>query len=130
MTTVSTGFIKGLLAVAFVFIAGVSFSATAQDAVLKSRVAVIASEAKTNIWVSDFPKKTSVVITDSDNNLLSIVSTNDFGAAFISLSKNIKTTVIVKTLDEEIIVSNKAVLKNKSEEQNVVLNANHEVNKA
>ncbi|HEX8460052.1 MAG TPA: hypothetical protein VF623_01425, partial [Segetibacter sp.] len=55
---------------------GFSISASAQATTLKSRVAVVANEAKTNIWVSNFPKKTAVVITDADNNLLTIISTN------------------------------------------------------
>lgn len=105
------------------------FSATAQSSAINSRVSVVTMETKTNIWVSDFPKNTSVVISDSENNLLSVISTNDFGAAFVSLPANIKTVVIVKTLHGEITVSNKAVIKNKPEE-NVAANKNTDLNKA
>lgn len=121
---------KGFLFVALSLICSYYFTASAQNSALNSRVAVVTNETKTNIWVSDFPKKTSVVITDNENNLLSIISTNDFGAAYLSLPTSIKTTVIVKTLDGEIIVSNKAVLKNKQEEQTVVSNKNNDLNKA
>jgi hypothetical protein len=89
----------------------------------------VASETKTNIWISDFPKKTSVVVFDTDDNLLSIVSTNDFGAAYLSLPTGVKNTIIVKTLDGEISASNKAVVKNK-EEQTAVSTAVKEVSKA
>ena len=104
-------------------------SANAQSSP-KSRVAVVANEAKTNIWVSDFPKQTSIVIYDTENNLLSITSTNNFGAAFLSLPKGLKTGVIVKTMDGEVSASNKAVIKNKKEEQNVVSTYHDETNKA
>lgn len=121
---------KVFLIVAISFISSYYFTASAQNAALKSRVAVVSNETKTNIWVSDFPKKTSVVITDNENNLLSIVSTNDFGAAYLSLPTSIKNTVIVKTLDGGIIVSNKAVIKNKKAEQNVVTTTNSDLIKA
>lgn len=91
------------------------FSAAAQTTTTKSRVAVVTNETKTNIWVSDFPKKTTVILSDLNNNLLSITTTNDYGAAFISLPASIETGVIAKTLDGEIIVSNKAFIKDKSE---------------
>lgn len=75
-----------------------------------SRIAVVASAEKTNIWISDFPKSSSVVVFDQDDNLISIVSTNEFGAAFISLPKRITTTIHAKTVNGEISVSNKAVV--------------------
>jgi hypothetical protein len=121
--------IKGFSAAVVLTIA-FCFSATAQEPVLKSRVAVVTNETKTNIWVSDFPKNTSIVVFDSENNLLSILSTNNFGAAFLSLPKGIKTGVLVKTLDGEVSASNKSVIKNKQEEQNVVANYNDDSNKA
>jgi hypothetical protein len=82
--------IKGMCA-AVVLTLAVCFSASAQEVTPKSRVAVVANESKTNIWVSDFPKNTSIIVFDSENNLLSILSTNKYGAAFISLPKGIKT---------------------------------------
>ncbi len=121
---------KATIVSIFIVISGYFFTASAQSTSLRSRVAVVANESKTNIWVSDFPKKTSVVIMDNDDNLLSIISTNDFGAAYLSLPTNIKTTVIAKTLDGEIVVSNKAVLKEKQEEQTVVSDKNKDLNKA
>ena len=103
-------------------------TATAQDSTA-TRVSVVADASKTNIWVSGFPKKTSVVVTDIENNLLTIISTNDFGAAFFSLPLSVKTGITVKTLDGEISTSNNTVIKNKQEE-NVVSNANTDLNKA
>lgn len=121
---------KAFLLVTLSFISSYYFIASAQNTALNSRVAVVSNATKTNIWVSDFPKKTSVVITDNDDNLLSIISTNDFGAAYLSLPTSIKTVVIAKTLDGEIIVSNKAVIKDKQEEQTVVSNKSNDLNKA
>ena len=129
MTSASKCVKKGLVLVILSIILGSYFStAYSQSSILNSRVAVVSNETKTNIWVSDFPRKTSVVITDNENNLLSIISTNDFGAAYLSLPTAIKTGIIVKTLDGEIKASNKAVIKNK--EQNVVSNENSDLNKA
>lgn len=128
MTTVTSYSKKVFLFVTLSIISSFYFNASAQNTASNSRVAVVSNATKTNIWVTDFPKKASVIITDSDNNLLSIVSTNDFGAAFITLPSSING-VVAKTLDGEIIVSNKAVTKNKSEE-NVVAAANGDLNKA
>lgn len=118
-----------MLIVAVILFNTYFFSATAQSPTVNSRVSVTTMENKTNIWVSDFPIMTSVVITDNENNLLSVISTNNFGAAFISLPVKIKTVIIVKTLHGEIMVSNKAVIKNKPEE-NVAANTNADLNKA
>lgn len=109
----------------------VSFSASfAQSNTSKSRIAVVSSESKTNIWVSDFPKQTSVVVLDSENNLLSMVSTNQFGAAFISLPQGITNEVIVKTLNGEVVASRKAVNPKVKEEENVVANEKGNTTKA
>lgn len=116
MKSVITYSKKALLIVFFCAAGSCFFSASAQQKPLNSRVAVVSNETKTNIWVSDFPKKTSVVITDGNDNLLSIVSTNDFGAAYITLPTSIKTVVIAKTLNGEITVSNRAVVKDRPAE--------------
>jgi hypothetical protein len=130
MSTIAAKYLKAFLSVIIV-ITMISFNtANAQSATLNSRVAVVANDTKTNIWVSDFPKKTSVIVYDSENNLLSILTTNDFGAAYLSLPKGIKTGVIVKTLDGGITVSNKAVVKNRQEEQNMVATYQDDSNKA
>ncbi|WP_207495609.1 hypothetical protein [Aridibaculum aurantiacum] len=84
---------------------------------LKSRLAVVALEDKTNIWVSDFPKGSTVVLFDEEDNLITITSTNEYGAAYISLPKTITTTIFAKTMNGEINVSNKAARAVK--EQNV-----------
>lgn len=120
MTSSIAQIVKGTIAI--ILVAFSMNSASAQTAPAKSRVAVVANDTKTNIWVSDFPKNTSIMIFDSEDNLLSMTSTNDFGALFLSLPKGIKTGVIVKTVDGEITVSNKSVIKNKQEEQNIVSN--------
>jgi hypothetical protein len=124
-----SAYLKASLLVATVAISSLCLNASAQNTTANSRIAVVASETKTNIWISDFPKKTSVVVFDTDDNLLSIVSTNDFGAAYLSLPTGVKNTIIVKTLDGEISASNKVVVKNK-EEQTAVSTAVKEVSKA
>jgi hypothetical protein len=74
----------------------------------KSRLSVTATDSKTNILVTGFPAKTTVVVFDNDNNLLSIVSTNDDGAASLTLPSYIVKTIYVKTLNGEIVVSSRA----------------------
>ena len=120
MTPKAAKFFKSFLTVIVAIIALGITSASAQETTLKSRVAVVANDTKTNIWISDFPKNTSVIIYDTEDNLLSILSTNNYGAAYLSLPKGIKTGVIVKTIDGEITASNKAAIRIKSEEQSVV----------
>lgn len=121
--------IKVILAVVAIVIS-MNSTVSAQGTALKSRVAVVANDIKTSIWVSDFPKNTSVVIFDGENNLISITTTNNYGAAFISLPKGVKNGVIVKTIDGEISASNKSVIKNKQEEQNIAANYQDDSNKA
>lgn len=109
-----------VLSIAFTLLGIASTFAQGSDATaLKSRIAVVASETKTSVWVSDFPKSTSVVLFDEENNILSIVSTNEYGAAYIALPKAITSTVFAKTLNSEVSASNKAVLKAGKQEQNV-----------
>ena len=103
-----------------VILSVVSTSAQTGGTELKTRLAVVAAESKTTIWVSDFPKSTSVVLFDEDDNLITIVSTNEFGAAYISLPTSITTTIYAKTMNGEISVSNKAKITNK-QEQNVAV---------
>ena len=130
MTPTTAKFLKGLFTVIVLNIA-IGFTAvSAQTTTLKSRVAVVSNETKTSIWVSDFPKQTSIMIYDSNDNLLSMMSTNDFGAAYLSLRKSVKGGVIVKTIDGEVTASNKTVAKNKTEEQNIVSTYQEESNKA
>jgi hypothetical protein len=73
----------------------------------KSQIAVTTTDSKTNVLVTGFPAKTTVVIFDTENNLLSIVSTNDDGAASVTLPPDIKNTIYAKTLNGEIMVSGK-----------------------
>ena len=128
MSLFTSSITKGLLTI-IISIVMVNF-ASAQTVSDKSRVAVVSNEVKTSIWVSDFPKNTSIIVYDSENNLLSILSTNNYGAAYLSFAKKIKTGVIVKTIDGEITVSNKTVVKNKPEEQNIASTFQEELNKA
>ena len=111
---------RSFIALLAVVLSIVTTSAQTAGTELKSRLAVVAAENKTTIWVSDFPKSTSVILFDEEDNLISIVSTNEFGAAYISLPKSITTTIFAKTMNGEINVSNKAKLTNKSE-QNVAV---------
>ncbi len=97
----------------------------------KSRIAVVDNGNKTRIWVSDFPRKTSVVVTDSENNLLTIVSTNDFGAAYIILPVSVKSRVIVKTLNGEVSASNNNLVNDKNLETDLpTIAADGEMTKA
>ena len=129
MTTSSTKMIR-TFAAAFILTL-VSFSASfAQSNSSKSRIAVVSNESKTNIWVSDFPKQTSIVVLDSENNLLSMITTNQYGAAFISLPQRINSEVIVKTLNGEVVASKKVVSQKVKEEENVVANEKGNTTKA
>ncbi len=95
--------------VAIVILSNISFGKLSAQST--ASVTITTASEKSNVWVSNFPKNASVIIVDSDNNLLSIVSTNEFGAAYIKLNKEIKTAIIVKTMNGEVLVSNKAVIK-------------------
>ena len=118
MKAAATMFMKIIFSI--IVITGFGYSASAQNTAIKSRVSVVSNENKTSIWVSDFPKKTSVVIMDAEYNLISILSTNDYGAAYLSLPSAIKSEVFVKTLNGEIIVSNKPVINGDTKQQNIV----------
>ncbi len=127
MTTTTTKFMKAIVTVIILSI--FSFSAEAQTNT-KSRIAVVTNDVKTNIWVSDFPKQSSVVVVDGENNILSMTSTNEYGAAFITLPRGFNSTLTVRTLNGEVSVSNKAVVKKVKEEENVVTNDGDDTNKA
>lgn len=86
-------------------------NANAQEKAPISRVAITVSHANTNIWISDFPVKTKVMLVDADDNLLGVVTTNQFGAAFTQLSKSVYTQVTARTLNGELQVVNTAVVK-------------------
>ena len=129
MTSQTSYLRTSLLLLSIFALSSMFLTASAQEPVKNSRISVVTNDVKTNIWVSDFPKKTSIVIYDNDDNLLSIVSTNDFGAAYVTLPTSIKTTVIAKTLNGEIKVSNQAVIK-KQDEQTALSSAIKDVEKA
>jgi hypothetical protein len=129
MTSTSAYFRNSFLLVAFFLLSSVCLTASAQNTTLNSRISLVTNDTKTNIWISDFPKKTSIVIFDTDDNLLSIVSTNDFGAAYVSLPTSVKTRVIVKTLNGEVKASNEAVIK-KQDEQTALSAPNKDATKA
>ena len=98
-------------AIAFLIVCSVSADAQ-ETSNLKSRLAIVATETKTTIWVTDFPKQASVVLFDENDNLLSIVATNEYGAAYLSLPTSITATIYAKTMNGEINVSNKAAKTN------------------
>lgn len=97
--------LKAIIAV-IISLSALSLSASAQEAKTTSRVAVVANEIKTKIWVSDFPKNTTVVVMDSENNMLTLTTTNQFGAAYIALPAGTSAKVTVKTLDGGVVASN------------------------
>jgi hypothetical protein len=123
ITQFTTSTIKALVLSLVLFIStAVAVSAQSTEVPsLKSRIAVVATETKTNIWVSDFPKSTSIILFDEESNIIAIQSTNDFGAAYISLPKSITSTIFAKTLNGEVNVSNKAAVKGGKHEQNIVV---------
>lgn len=85
--------------------------ASAQDKAFISRVAVTLDQSHTNIWISDFPVKTKVILVDAEDNILGVVTTNQFGAAYTQLSKSVYTQVTARTLNGELQVANTAVVK-------------------
>jgi hypothetical protein len=112
MITFIEGSIKRCLPVGFIWLMfGISAYAEPiqTNAANKSQLTIIAADSKTNIVVTGFPAKTTVVVFDDQNNLLSIVSTNNDGAVSLTLPSNIKNTIYVKTLNGEIVVSGKTI---------------------
>ena len=97
----------------FLFISLTLFAnlVSAQQKAPISRVAITVDHANTNIWISDFPIKTKVMLVDADDNILGIVTTNQYGAAFTQLSKSVFTQVTARTLNGELQVVNTAVVK-------------------
>ena len=100
----------------FLFISLTLFAnlVSAQQKAPISRVAITVDHANTNIWISDFPIKTKVMLVDADDNILSIITTNQYGAAFTQLSKSVYTQVTARTLNGELQVVNTAVVKSAS----------------
>ena len=114
-------FKKTGLILAIFLVSMLSNQAQSQNVHQPSRVAVTVSDSKTNIWISDFPKKTTVMLVDNENNLLCIISTNDYGAAYTSLNKSVVSTIIARTLNGEINVSNKALIKSEKQQDVMVV---------
>ena len=85
--------------------------AAAQDKALISRVAIIIDQSHTKIWISDFPVKTKVILVDAEDNILGVVTTNQFGAAYTQLLKSVFTQVTARTLNGELQVTNTAIVK-------------------
>jgi len=77
------------------------------SAFTQSKLSVTVDSSKTNLVVTGFPAKTSIVIFDDQNNLLSVISTNVSGSACVMLPSPSKQTFYAKTLNGEIIVSGK-----------------------
>ena len=85
--------------------------AAAQDKAFLSRIAITTDQSHTNIWISDFPVKTKVILVDAEDNILGVVTTNQFGAAYTQLSKSVYTQVTARTLNGELQVANTAIVK-------------------
>ena len=85
--------------------------AAAQDKAFISRVAITIDQSHTNIWISDFPAKTKVILVDAEDNILGVITTNQFGAAYTQLSKLVYTQVTARTLNGELQVANTAIVK-------------------
>ena len=115
----SSKYVRLFVLVLLLMVASLSNIALAQEVTktenLKSRVSIDTGENQTKIWVTDFPKNTSVVIFDIDYNLISVVSTDDYGSAYINVNETIKNWIYAKTLNGEIIVTNKPIIKDGSD---------------
>lgn len=111
--------IHSLLVLMSLIFAGTS--AIAQAKPLISRVAVKEEQGHTKIWISDFPVQTKVLLVDAEDNILGVVTTNQFGAAFTQLSKAVYTQVTARTLNGELQVVNTAVIKPVSENEPVAV---------
>lgn len=51
------------------------------------------------------------MLVDSENNLLGIISTNEYGAAYTTIDKPVLSAIVARTLNGEINVTNKAIVK-------------------
>jgi hypothetical protein len=124
MNQFSTNILKSVCLIIFF----VSTSFCKVSAQTNSRIAVTATGGKTNIWVSDFPKNSTVLLVDADKNILSIVSTNDFGTAFLSLNKAIKTAIVARTMNGDIYVSNEPITKESKKDVETAAVATNTIN--
>ncbi len=115
----------------FVLFLGIfSTSVQGQSANPISRVAITADQSNTSIWISDFPVNTPVMILDADNNLLSIVTTNRFGAAYTQLNTSVSCKITARTMNGDINVSNKAARKTEQSQQYIAKSEQDTPNKA
>lgn len=121
MNTVVSKVTKAIATLVIVMVCGFSAVAAEQGTTLKSRIAVVNNQTKTNIWVSNFPKNTSIIVLDSENNLVTVTTTNAYGATYISLPVNAKGNITVKTINGEVVASNTVVVKEKVQEENLAL---------
>ncbi len=108
----------------------VNKQAFSQNETALSRVAITVENSKTNIWLSDFPKNTSVMLVDADDNLLGIITTNKFGAAYTFLNKSVPATIIARTLNGDVNATNKAVLKEDQPKDDLAFNTLKKIVKA
>lgn len=99
-------------------------SSFSQSTALQSRVAIKIVDAKTSIWISDFPIKATVMLVDGENNLLGMITTNEFGAAYTSLNKVVLSAIVARTLNGEVNVTNKAVIKLEKSQEAVAVSDN------
>lgn len=130
MNPVASKVLKAIVSLVVVLICGFSFSANAQNKATQSRIAVVSNETKTNIWVSNFPKQASIIVLDSENNLITVTTTNAYGATYISLPVNVKNSITVKTMNGEVVASNKVVVKETAPEETLAIAQQEFSNKA
>ena len=119
MNKLPTSFKRILFCFLFVSISLLTNVVSAQEKAPLSRVAITVDDANTNIWISDFPVKTKVMLVDADDNLLGMLTTNQYGAAFTKLSKPVYTQLTARTLNGELQVVNTAVVKSASSNEPV-----------
>lgn len=71
----------------------------------ESRIAVTSNTESTKIYLSDFPANSLIIISDAENNLVSVVTSNNFGAAVIHISKQITKNITAKNIEGNISVT-------------------------
>ncbi len=114
MNKLPTSYKRFLCCLLFISVSLFANLVSAQEKASISRVAITVDHTNTNIWISDFPIKIKVMLVDADDNILGIVTTNQYGAAFTQLSKSVYTQVTARTLNGELQVVNTAVVKSAS----------------
>lgn len=77
----------------------------ANDNRVDSRISVINKAEKNNIYLSNFPANSLLIISDAENNLISVVTTNNEGVAVVIVNKLNTKSIHAKTIENKYSVS-------------------------